>query len=305
MRTALKWLAAVALLALVASDAQAADTFGKTPVKTSAASDVQAQISGSDGVSLAQVAAANGAAAGNGLFVLGAVYNSSLPSFTSGRSVALQTDVNGRLIITQDASAGKLAMNLAQVGGSAITLGSAVGSSSLPVVIASDQGNLPGNLKQVNGSSISLGQTTMSASLPVTLASNQSNVNVSLGAPSGSSFVRNAATNIAAGSTATIVCKSSIAVSTPTKPLQWTITSAGAVRCVHQYNDNASLTKFTDVATSPANMTVIWTPPTGIVGLTTSSTSTTQQYESVCTNFDSTAQDVYCDLIFCSSATGC
>lgn len=298
-------LLALALLPLIVSPAYAADVFGKQPVRTVAIGDVTIEIAGSDGVSVAQIAANNGAAAGNGIFILGGTYNSSLPTNTSGRSVSLQTDVNGRLIVTQDASAGPLTNNLTRVGGSSIVLGQTTMGSSLPVVISSDQTALPANIKQINGSTLSLGQTTMSSSLPVTLASNQGAISTTVGAPSGSSFIRNAATNIAAAGSSTIVVKSALAVSTPTKPLQFTVTASDQVRCTLQYNDNSTLTKFTDVTVSPAAPTFAWQPPSGIVGLTTSSTSTTQQYEAVCSNFGSTAQDVYVSLVYCSAASGC
>ena len=63
--------------------------------------------------------------------------------------------------------------NLAQVGGGSIALGQTVAASSLPVVLASNQGQLAMNLAQVGGGSIALGATTASASLPVVLATNQ------------------------------------------------------------------------------------------------------------------------------------
>ena len=63
--------------------------------------------------------------------------------------------------------------NLVQVSGSTITLGQKIMASSLPVVIASDQGPVSVGLGTVGGSAIALGTTTMANSLPVTLASNQ------------------------------------------------------------------------------------------------------------------------------------
>ena len=300
-----KILASLALLSLLIAPARAADLSGKTPVRTVSIGDVTIEIAGSDGASVAQIAASNGAAAGNGLFILGATYNSSLPTNTSGRSVTLQTDVNGRLLVTQDASAGALLTNLTKVGGSSVALGSTTGSASIPVVIASDQGNLPSNIKQVNGSTLSLGQTTMANSLPVAIASNQGALSTTVGAPTGSSWNKAAVSNIAAAGTTAIACKTGITVSQATKPLQYVITAAGAVRCQLRYNDNGSFTNFTDVVVTPGQGTAVWTPPTGIIGLTTSATSTTQQYEANCTNFDAVAQDVGCTIVYCSAASGC
>ncbi len=288
---------ALALLSvLMATPARAADVFGVQPTKLADSTTP---------ANMAQIAASNGVAAANGLFVLGAVYNSALPTNTSGRSVALQTDINGRLIVTQDPSAAALASNITKIGGSSLALGQTTMSASLPVVIASDQSNLPSNVKQINGSTLSLGQTTMSASLPVTMASNQGSISVTSGAPSGSSFNVATTVNIAASGSSTIVCKSGLSVSQPTKPLQFTISAPGAVRCLLQFNDNSSITKFASVVTSPGYPTVVWTPPSGIVGLTTSSTVTTLQYEASCTNFDSAAQDVSCAVVYCQSASGC
>lgn len=264
-------LALLSVYLALPSTALAADVFGKQPVKTVAIGDVTIELAGGDGSTVAQVAASNGAAAGNGLFVLAGVANSTLPSLTAGRAAGASIDLGGRMYVTGDAS--------------------------MTALLA--------NITKVSGSTLSLGQTTMSASLPVVLASNQSTLAVTSGAPSGSGFLRNAATNIGSGASSTIVCKSGLSVSQPTKPLQYIITSGGAVRCTLQFNDNATLTKFADVATAPGDMTVVWTPPSGVVGLTTSSTVTTLQYEAACTNFDSVAQDVYCSVSYCQSASGC
>lgn len=66
--------------------------------------------------------------------------------------------------------------NLAQVGGGSISLGQTVSASSLPVVLASNQGTLAQNLTQVGGSAVALGATTAAASLPVVIANNQAAV---------------------------------------------------------------------------------------------------------------------------------
>jgi hypothetical protein len=98
--------------------------------------------------------------------------------------------------------------NIAQVGGSALALGSAVSASSLPVVIASDQAAVSvkygsgtfvisgtvtanqgtanatpwnSNIAQIGGSAISIGQAAMAASAPVAIASDQSAIAVKYG----------------------------------------------------------------------------------------------------------------------------
>lgn len=73
-------------------------------------------------------------------------------------------------------------VNLLQVGGASITLGTKTAAASLPVTLASDQGAITENLTQVGGAAISLGTKTASASLPVILASDQT-----LPLPSGAS----------------------------------------------------------------------------------------------------------------------
>lgn len=83
---------------------------------------------------------------------------------------------------------GDVNVDLNKVGGVGYGLGENIMSSSMPVVIASDQTAIPittyttlnVDLDSVNGSSISLGQTTKSASLPVALASDTGTLAVSL-----------------------------------------------------------------------------------------------------------------------------
>jgi hypothetical protein len=106
------------------------------------------------------------------------------PLPTSGGSAATSVAINDGTVTTQKATvdgSGNLhvavgAMNLTQVGGSAIALGQALMAASLPVTMASNQSNLPENLTQVGGAAIALGQALMAASMPVTIASNQSAV---------------------------------------------------------------------------------------------------------------------------------
>lgn len=100
---------------------------------------------------------------------------------------------------------GNAKTSLADVGGSAVSLGQTTMAASLPVTMASNQGNInvavnaalptgantigavtqasgpwSTNVTQVGGSSLALGQAAMASSVPVVLASNQSAVSVSL-----------------------------------------------------------------------------------------------------------------------------
>ncbi len=289
-------LLALTLLPLFTGSAYAADVFGKEPVRTVAIGDVTVELAGADGSSVVQIAASNGAAAGNGLYVLGGVYLSSIPTLTTGRSAAITLDVGGRALVAT--SGNSLSSNLAQVNGSTLSATNPVFSQltdGASVYVGAKTSQLPSTL----------GQTTMASSLPVTIASNQSTLNVTQGAPTGSTWNKATVSNIAAAGTTAIVCKSGIAVSQPTKPLQYVISAPGAVRCQLRYNDNGSFTNFTDVVVTPGAATVSWSPPSGIVGLTTSATSTTQQYEANCTNFDAVAQDIGCTVVYCSAASGC
>lgn len=283
-------------LALAPSYALAADTLGKTTVRTGSATDLNAVVTGGDGTA-AQVAATNGAAAGNGLFVLGGLVQTSIPTLTNGRSSALSLDAGGRVYVVTD-SAVNLRSNITQIAGAAPSATNplwTVLSDGAAAYTGTKTGQLPS----------ALGQTTMSGSVSVAIASNQSTLNVSQGAPTGSGSARVAPTNIASAGSSTIVLKSSVGASLTTKPYQIVIASAAAVMCKLQYNDNATITPLTDVITSPANATVVWTPPPSMVSITTSSTATTQQYEAVCTNFDSAAQDVHASIVYCASASGC
>lgn len=62
----------------------------------------------------------------------------------SGNQEPLQTDASGNLLVTLATSpVSNVNVNLVDVGGTAITLGSKTSSASLPVVVASDQGAIP------------------------------------------------------------------------------------------------------------------------------------------------------------------
>lgn len=73
---------------------------------------------------------------------------------------------------------GTAIVNLAYVGGTAVSLGQKVMATSIPVAIASDQPSLP---VTINTTQIGpLGQTVMASSVPVAIASNQSAVQIAI-----------------------------------------------------------------------------------------------------------------------------
>ena len=102
-------------------------------------------------------------------------------------------DSSGAVI---NANAGNLDINLNQYGGTSTTLGQKVSASSIPVVIASDQGSFPisgtvtanqgtanatpwnENISQYGGVATSLGSKVSASSMPVVIASDQSAVTV-------------------------------------------------------------------------------------------------------------------------------
>lgn len=82
----------------------------------------------------------------------GCIYRSGGVSPVSGQQMTLGCDVNGNLLTASSGGGGTQAVNLTQVGGAAIALGSAVSADSLPVVIASDQGAV--TVKQATASAL-------------------------------------------------------------------------------------------------------------------------------------------------------
>lgn len=128
--------------------------------------------------------------------------------------VTLASDQSAPPLTNSTASIGKVSQNeigsnnIAQVGGTAISLGQTTKSGSIPVTLPSDLSAAPltnstanigkvtqneigsNNVAQVGGSALALGQTTMSASVPVTIASNQSVV------PIGQQLFGSTATNV-------------------------------------------------------------------------------------------------------------
>ena len=121
----------------------------------------------------------------------------------SGNLEGLKTDSSGNLLVSLENTQIDQNVNLDEVGGAAITLGTKTASASLPVILASDQPALPlstgaatsalqttGNtsLSSIDSKTPALGQAVMASSSPVVIASDQSAIPVSASAlplPSG------------------------------------------------------------------------------------------------------------------------
>lgn len=281
---------------LVSAQAFAADTIGKTAVRTNAKTDVQAQLAGADGSTLGQVSANNTAQSTGGLWVLPAIVQSALPTYsTNGNMVGLTVDASGQLYVRMAANS---SVNATQINGTAISATNGMPSQltdGTAVYVGAKTGQLPS----------ALGQGTMAASVSVAIASNQSAISVTQGAPSGVFTTRATPVNIAAAGTTALVLKSGLAVSQPLKMYSVTLSSAALMRCTVRYNDNGSFTNWGDVVLSPAEPTVTLPCPAGFCAMTTSATSTTQQFEANCTNFDSAAQDIGGNVSGCQAASGC
>lgn len=119
----------------------------------------------------------------------------------SGNLQPLQTDAAGNLLVNIASGTGPDDINLATVGGVAISLGQKTEAASLPVTLASDEvvpisatalplpagastsalqtsGNI--SLTSIDGKLATLGQKAMAGSTPVVIASDQSTVPVSI-----------------------------------------------------------------------------------------------------------------------------
>lgn len=92
---------------------------------------------------------------GNAATVLGATTDAAVTGDNSGTANAHLRGLTKILADIWDSVNHLLHTDVKQVGGSALALGSTTSASSIPVVIASDQGNLPGNVKQLNGTTVS------------------------------------------------------------------------------------------------------------------------------------------------------
>lgn len=85
-----------------------------------------------------QGSVAAGAAASKSTLI-GGQFNTTLPTLTAGQQAALQVDSSARQIISPLTNSSVVKAQLQDNTGAAITLGSKVSASSVPVVIASDQ----------------------------------------------------------------------------------------------------------------------------------------------------------------------
>lgn len=244
-----------------------------------------------------------------------------------------QTTMAGSLSVAVASNQSALPTNITQVNGAALSatnpvfsqltdgaavyvgtktgqlptaLGQQTMAASVGVVIASNQSTLPFNDAQIAGTTTDVNTGNASAGTQrVVIASNQPTIPVTQGVLSGMSDSLGTTVNIGSGATSTVVCKGTLTVSQPLKLLRARVSGAAMARCTLEYNDNATLTKWASLVTSPATPWAEFACPYGSCALTTSATATTQQIEAVCTNFDSVAQDFTCDVSYCQAASGC
>jgi len=93
------------------------------------------------------------------------------------------------VVLPSDQAGLNVTSNLAEVHGTPINLGKTVKAQSLPVVLPSDDSmDVTSNIAEIHGTAITLGQKVKTASFPVTLASDESTLNVNLESASGSSL---------------------------------------------------------------------------------------------------------------------
>jgi hypothetical protein len=285
------------LLLLSALPVLAADTLGKTPVKTTAKSDVQVQLTDQAGATLLNIQSNNSSTgAGGGAQVLIGNVQTSAPTYVSGNLGMPWVGTNGSLHVTIDSGAGS-SSNLTQINGVAISATNAMPSQltdGTSVYVGTKTGQLPS----------ALGQSTKSGSVSVALASDQGTLAVSQGAPTGATNAFGSTVNISSGATSTLTCASSLSATTPVKLYRVRVAGGASARCVVRYNNNASMTNWLTLMTSTIKPTDESVLPAGFVGLTTGSTGT-QAIEASCTNFDAVAQDFSCDVSYCIGATGC
>lgn len=178
---------------------------------------------------------------------------------------------------------GKYQENLAQVGGSAISLGQALMAASVPVVIASNQSNLPINITQVGGSAITLGQKTMANSLPVVVASDQSPIPVTVGDVLDESPQYNTAASLAANASSTQTYSPGSTVN-----LDGVDASAsGQMKIEIQWGTTGSETTKAVFFTSKGNLQLQWRLPYSVT------ITNTMSVKVIRTNTDNQAMDVY------------
>lgn len=290
-------LVATLVLVFAAGSAFAADTVGKTSVRTATKSDVQAQISGADGSTLGQVSANNTAQSTGGFWALPAIVQSALPTYSvNGNLVGLTVDGSGRLYVTIDSTV-TVQSNIKQINGAAPSA-----TNPFPAQLtdgsASYVGTKTGQLPSA------LGQTTKSGSVSVTLASDQGTLSTSQGAPTGAATADGTGVSIASGATSTLTCVGSLTASTPVKLYQIVIAGVAQSRCTVRYNNNGTTTSWFDVVTTPANGMAVVPCPAGFCSVTAGATGT-QAIEASCTNNDAYTQTFSCSAQYCNAASGC
>lgn len=278
-------------------NANAADTLGKTPVKTNAKTDVQVELVDQAGSTLANIQGNNTAAgAGGNVGVLFGNVQSSAPTYSSGNYAMPWIDTAGRQYVTTDAAT-NLNINIVKIGGS-------TQSATAPLFTQLTDGTTAYVGVKTGQLPTALGQTTMAASLSVAIASNQSTIPVSQGAPTGATSSRGTAASIASTATGVVTCATGLTVSVPVKLYQVTVTSQSPARCTIRYNNNTAFTNFMDLMNSAATPTV-WQPcPAGFCSITAGA-SGTQAIEANCTNLDTITNDFQCSVQYCNSASGC
>jgi len=133
-------------------------TASSLPLPTSAATNAAL---------LAVQGSASGGGAASSSELVGGIYNSTLPSITTGQQVALQVDQNGRLMLgNSSATIGTVIDNNPAVG----VIGTAAPTSAIQLGVVS-----PSNGDLFN---LQFGQQSASSSLPVVLATDQSDIAV-------------------------------------------------------------------------------------------------------------------------------
>lgn len=276
-------LRALFVMVLLAGPVLAADSLtpAKTPIRTINKNDIQTQATGQDGTTVLQISVDNTALGGASIgaaFVLPAIAKSTTPTTTDGNAVMLWTDTTRRLYVRTD-SAQPLDSNLTKIAGTAVSVNAgAADNGTQRVVLATGGATVP----------VTSGAPSGAASAVQ---------NVTAGSPSS--------TNIGTGVTTAVVCKGSLAVSQPLKLYKAVVAGAALARCNIRYNDNGTFTNWGSVVVSPTLPSFAYDCPGGFCSLTTSATSTVQQIEANCTNFDTAAQDFSCSVQYCQSASGC
>lgn len=95
-----------------------------------------------------------GGTAGTFSLQVGGIFNTSLPTLTTGQQASVQLDSSGRVIIAPLTNTSIVKAQLQDNAGTAIILGQKTMSASVPVVIASDQTHFPVEIQDGAGNSI-------------------------------------------------------------------------------------------------------------------------------------------------------